>query len=92
MPLVLRIDTEEEIEEGREKTEKHKEKKRRSITRWDEKAWKIYIKKTEEAKWTDAETEEHIEEKWGKLKNIIEKVLVKKQVNVKSKELGHKDW
>lgn len=42
MPLILTVDTEEEVEERREKAGQDKEEKLRTITRWDEEARVIY--------------------------------------------------
>lgn len=64
----------------------------KTVIRWDEEAREDYRKNTEKIGWKEIIEEESIKEKWGKLKEIIGKALVKRQVKIKKKELGHKNW
>lgn len=50
---------------------------------------KKYKENTETSEWKEEGT---VEEKWQKLKEIIQGALVKKEIVIRKKGLGHKDW
>lgn len=90
LPLVLKIDLdkkdkEEDYEE--EERDKVKEDERKTIICWDKEAVR-YKGKTEKTKWTEGPTIRKTEEKWEKLKGIIDKALIRK----KKVELGERSW
>jgi len=90
MPLVVEI--EEEDEEGRSEEEEEKEQRevKRSKTCWDKEAIETYRKRTD-IEWVRRE-EDTVEEKWERLKVIVHEALVKREVKIRKRKIGYKDW
>lgn len=90
LPLALVL---EYNRERRTKNEEDEDKMERRIRIcWDEKAREEYKESTMKNSWTEGQEARTIEEKWKKLKDIIEVALVKKEIKTRKRELGDRDW
>lgn len=90
MPMVVEIwhdGNHEEEKKQEEEIRKHKMK-----ICWDEETRKIYNENTERTCWEGGESARTIEEKWRKLKSIIKGTVIQKEIKVRKKKLGEKDW
>lgn len=92
LPLVLELDVslEDKAEEGKEDGEDKSERRTRIC--WDEEACMMYKENTEGESWAEATERLKTEEKWEKLKNIIDKALVRKEIRTRKIELGERRW
>lgn len=88
MPLVLNVGASCGTKEDGGNSEEEARERRLKI-RWNEETRKKYKENTETGEWKE---EGSIEEKWQKLKEIVQEALVKKEIVIKKKRLGHKDW
>lgn len=89
MPICLELHGRRRWEE---KKKTGKEEKRLRIY-WDEESKKIFKESTDDIEWVEGEEGGGIiKEKWIKLKEIIHGALVKEEVTIRKREIGHEDW
>lgn len=74
------------MEEGKWKKKQEEKGSWKIITRWDEEAREIYKEDGKKV----GEKEENIEDKWRKLKELIEEALVERQIKGKKRGLEYK--
>ncbi|XP_077277120.1 uncharacterized protein LOC143905535 [Temnothorax americanus] len=97
MPLVALLDERDwELGENQEDHEEGRKEVRNEESRWkicwDKKAIENYKKKTEGDIWEDTYQVLSIEEKWNKLKEIIHEAMIRKEIKIKNRKIGFKDW
>ncbi|XP_071581926.1 uncharacterized protein [Temnothorax nylanderi] len=89
MPMMVTLEGggEEEGEEGKE------ERREEEIWKicWDKKAIQKYRESTDSIIW-EHDLQGSVEDKWQKLKDIVQEALVKRKLKTVKRELGHKDW
>ncbi|XP_036145297.1 uncharacterized protein LOC118646456 [Monomorium pharaonis] len=88
MSLTVKLDSEEELmEEDLQDIEE-----RRTKTLWDLESRHLYEEKTEVAEWTENLENDSAEEIWKKLKKTILEAMVKKEIRLKRRKIGYKEW
>jgi len=89
MPLSVRIRKREEEQEEEAGKEEERTRTKEKIM-WNEEAIKKYQQMTEEVGqkeegWT-------VEERWKRIKDMVEKAMVKKTIKLRRTKIGYKDW
>jgi len=90
MPLVVEIEEEEEERRSEEEEEKEQREEKRSKICWDKEAIENYRKRTD-TEWVRGEGDS-IEEKWERLKAMVHEAMVKREVKIRKRKIGYKDW
>lgn len=89
MPIVIGLDRRGNQEEEEEEEEVEKQEIWKIC--WDEEAIKKYKENTEVALWRENQSDT-LEDKWEKLKGIINESMICRKVKIKKKELEYRDW
>lgn len=92
MPLCIRIGREESREQEEEGEEEEAVEQTRMVLKWDEEAIQRYMENTEEMQEGEFQEEENVEDMWQKLKVWVKNAMIKKEIKIKKRKLGHKDW
>jgi len=76
-----------------EETEEEQDQEGKRIVKicWNEEAIKLYERRTDELEWIEKEGES-IEEKWQRLKDLVNSTMVKEEYRRRKRKLGFKDW
>lgn len=92
MPLCIRIGREESREQEEEGEEEEAVEQTRMVLKWDEEAIQRYMENTEEMQEGEFQEEENVEDMWQKLKVWVKNAMIKKEIKIKKRKLGRKDW
>lgn len=92
MPLCITIGREENREQEEEGEEEEAVEQTRMVLKWDEEAIQRYMENTEEMQEGEFQEEENVEDMWQKLKIWVKNAMIKKEIKIKKRKLGHKDW
>lgn len=89
MPICLRIRRVERRKKRKDGSEEEEEEQARMLIKWDEEAVQKYRDNTEK---TQEEEDQEVEEMWQKLRVWVHKAMIKEEVKIRKRKLGHKDW
>jgi len=93
MPLQVRLKKKEEApkeEEGKEEEGTRRYGMKEKIS-WSEKAIEKYRETTEVVEQEEGQESWSVEERWQKMKSMVEKAMVKRKYKVRRRKIGFKD-
>ncbi|XP_020297296.1 trichohyalin-like [Pseudomyrmex gracilis] len=93
MPICVRISREQEVDRRyRGRTGEEEAQKEKKVICWDIEAIKSFIANTEETGWIEEQEERSLDFTWKKLKELVDKAMIKKDIRIKTKRIGFKEW
>ncbi|XP_020299175.1 protein PXR1-like, partial [Pseudomyrmex gracilis] len=66
--------------------------KKKKVICWDIEAIESFIANTEEISSTEEHEEMSLDFTWKKLKELVDKAMIKKDIRIKTKRIGFKEW
>ncbi|XP_020299339.1 uncharacterized protein LOC109863486 [Pseudomyrmex gracilis] len=76
----------------RGRTGEEEAQKEKKVICWDIEAIESFIANTEEIGWTEEQEEMSLDFTWKKLKELVDKAMIKKDIRIKTKRIGFKEW